>query len=69
MTQDRKITMTDAMRAGYCVSGIRDYIRDTLKLDVRDAVKNGIPASLLENQDDEIGRRILELKNWSQHGE
>lgn len=63
--QDEKITMTDAMRAGYCVSGIRDYIENTLNLDVRDAIKNGIPQSLLESQGDEMSRRILELKDRS----
>lgn len=68
MTDERIITVTDAFRAGHCVSGIRDFIENTLEMDVRDVFKNGVPASVLEEKGGEIGRRIIELKNRSEHG-
>ena len=46
MIEDRRITISDARNVGYCVSGCRHWAK-LHKLDLRDFVENGIPASKL----------------------
>ena len=58
--QSLTITIRDVIRAGYCGVGVQRWTEQH-GFDFRDAVKNGIPASVLLESGDAISLRIIKL--------
>lgn len=54
-----RVTMTDVRAAGYCASGLKDWM-DGHGFDIRDFVKNGMAVEDMEATGDEHGLRVAE---------
>lgn len=58
MTEPR-VTITDIVQAGYCVSGIRDWMKNH-GMDIREFIRDGgMPISEAEKIDDAIAQRCV----------
>lgn len=53
------VTITDIIRAGYCVSGIRDWMKNH-GMSIKDFIRRGgMPISEAEKIDDAIAQRCV----------
>jgi len=62
-----KVTITDIRKAGYCVSGAKEWF-ERHNLDFRDHVKNGTDAEILLATGDALAVRVIELKKAREDG-
>lgn len=56
-----KITMTDAIRAGHCPTGIRRWFT-AHGLDFRSFMREGVDAEILRDRGDALSTRVIALK-------
>lgn len=58
MSKEDRITIDDCRRAGHCVVGVKQWVKD-MGIDFRELMKNGIPIEIVEQKNDGYGNQVV----------